>query len=280
MAYIGRFAPSPSGPLHMGSLVTAVASYLCAKHAQGEWWVRIDDIDPPRSDPQALNHIQTCLQAHGLHPHGPYEFQSQHSARYRDALARLSSDLFYCQCSRRSLAKLEAYPGTCRANTTPKLDHAVRVKVHKAEIHFHDNLCGPQQFALHRRGGDFIVKRRDELWAYNLATAVDDGNKYTHVVRGQDLLDTTAAQIYLMQQLGLTIPSYSHIPLLYDNQGAKLSKQHGATAVNNNQPLENLRFVLTLLGQNPQLGTTQPKALLQQASKVWNIANIPAILAT
>lgn len=283
LSYQGRFAPSPTGPLHWGSLFTAVVSYLDARANDGVWQLRIDDLDAPRSEPGAADAIQRCLDAHGLWWDGATDYQSQHRERYEHALDTLDTmqRLFLCTCSRRDLAG-RAYPGTCRHRTSSALaearagrdNSALRVRVDPAPLRFTDRFAGPRMHPLAAECGDFVVRRRDGLVAYQLATAVDDGaTEMTHVVRGRDLLDSTARQIALMDLLGLARPSYGHIPLLVDQQGSKLSKQHGAAPVEIRNATDNLARVLLWLGipTPPSLGS--PQTLLAWATQCWRDQN-------
>ena len=265
----GRFAPSPTGPLHMGSLITALASYLDAKVKCGQWYVRIDNLDPPREDPAATSEILASLQAHELQGERAIDYQSDHIPRYQQALNQLTDHLFYCTCSRKSLANQATYPGTCRGNTTPIADAAIRLRVSSAPITFIDAVVGRQTVDLTQEYGDFIVRRRDGLWAYNFATAVDDGSDATHVLRGQDLLDVTPPQIHLMNLLGLSVPAYSHIPLLCFADGTKLSKQTHAPPLDDSRAALNLRAALYYLGMNPP---AQPSWLAEQWLE-WALAH-------
>ncbi len=277
----GRFAPSPTGPLHMGSLVTAVASYLDIKQKGGAWHVRIDDLDPPRQDPNAVQAIQATLSAHGLLADKPVYFQSTQQQRYRDFMAQLAGQLFYCNCTRKALQAFRTYPGRCRQHKSPRPDCARRIEINRTQslINYTDQILGPVQADLTSTYGDFIVKRRDGLWAYNFATAVDDGADYSHVLRGQDLTAVTAPQIYIMHRLALSVPSYTHIPMLCYANGDKLSKQTHAPAVNNRRPLDNLLHVLTLLGQNPPANPNwQVQECLAWAIAHWQINRVPASL--
>jgi glutamyl-Q tRNA(Asp) synthetase len=253
----------------MGSLVTALASFFDVKVKGGQWYVRIDDLDPPREDAAASGEILNSLQAHGLHGDRVVDYQSGHAQRYREALNRLTSHLFYCTCSRKSLADHAVYPGTCRGNTAPIADAAIRLRVSATPITFVDAIVGVQTVNLAQDCGDFIVRRRDGLWAYNLATAVDDGTDATHVLRGQDLLGVTAQQIYLMELLELTVPAYSHIPLLCFADGTKLSKQTHAPPLDDNRAALNLRAALHYLGLAPP---AQPAWLPEQWVE-WGLAH-------
>lgn len=247
----GRFAPSPTGPLHLGSLLAAVASYLDARRAGIAWHVRLDDLDAPRHEAGADRAILLALERHGLYWDGPIVRQSERLGAYHAALDQLQRQglLFYCRCSRRQLRGVRTYPGTCHGHTEPRADSAVRVRVDAAAVEFDDLLQGAQHWLLADSGGDFVVRRRDGLVAYQLATAVDDGaGAITRVVRGRDLLDTTPRQVYLMRQLGLPVPVYAHVPLLLDAAGRKLSKQNHAPPLDLAAPARNLRRVLPVLG--------------------------------
>ncbi len=265
----------------MGSLVTAVASFLDIKQRGGEWFVRFDDIDPPRQDPEAIEHILTALGAHGLVGDRPVDYQSAHSPRYEDALRKLEDRCFYCSCSRRSLAGASVYPGTCRKETRPRPDTALRLRLPALDVSVDDGLLGLRTFNLAEAFGDTIIRRRDGLWAYHLATAVDDGNDVTHVMRGQDLFETTPIHVYLMQLLDLQVPSYSHLPLLRFDDGSKLSKQTHAPAVDNARATKNLRDVLSLLGQNPPAEPAwSVRQWLSWGTANWQIEKVPQTLAS
>lgn len=273
--YIGRFAPSPTGPLHAGSLVAALASYLDARAHNGQWLVRIDDIDPPRAVPDADHLILECLRAHGLHADQTVSYQSTHSDAYDTALSALAAAdlLFHCRCTRANLGPL----GTCVRDcgvapaSKPSADTSLRVKVDPdVIITFDDLIRGPQRFTLGQQISNFIVRRRDGLYAYQLAAAVDDAApSVSHVIRGSDLLDSTPRQIYLQQHLQLGSPQYGHLPVVTDADGNKLSKQSGATALNNDVAVANLRAALAVLGQPaPPESLIGPEAVLG-----WSIAN-------
>jgi glutamyl-Q tRNA(Asp) synthetase len=250
----GRFAPSPTGPLHLGSLLAATASYLDAHATQQRWLLRIDDLDVPRNVAGATDAIKTALDAHGLHWDGSVIHQSERGEHYQQALLALKQlDLtYYCQCSRRQLKDHRVYPGTCRTQTTAIADSAIRVLVNEVRVAFEDLVQGHQNDLLARSTGDFIVRRRDGLIAYQLATAVDDGDSnIDSVVRGADLLDNTARQMYLMQLLGLEPPSYAHIPMLTHPDGSKLSKQTFAAPVDLLSVSSNLTKAFGWLGMSP-----------------------------
>jgi glutamyl-Q tRNA(Asp) synthetase len=276
----GRFAPSPTGPLHLGSLLAATASYLDARSAGDAWRLRFDDLDAPRNDPEAIHSITTTLRAHGLIWDGPILHQSANLPAYDEALTRLAGMglLFYCTCSRRELRSEAVYPGTCRAFREPRGDSATRVLVDHSAIEFDDRIQGPQSCRLDQTIGDFIVRRRDGLVAYQLATAVDDGgDDITSVVRGADLLDNSPRQIYLMQLLGLNPPSYAHIPVLLKPDGSKLSKQTMAPPVDDARASENLVQSYRLLGMRPPPDSDQwaVQRILSWGISHWDQENVP-----
>lgn len=266
--YIGRFAPSPTGPLHFGSLVCALASYLDAKRHGGKWLLRIEDIDPPREQPGAADAIKRTLEAHGLNWDGEVRYQSQRSDAYWDCLNQLKKlDLLYrCNCTRARLALLNGpYDGHCLRHSPPANDLcALRLKVSDLQPEFHhiqntiqfiDGIQGIQQEDIAKVSGDFVIHRKDGLFAYQLAVVVDDIDQgITDVVRGDDLLDTTARQIFLYRILGKEPPRYSHIPVVKDEYGNKLSKQNHAPAVDDSKASQNIYAALHTLGfpvENP-----------------------------
>ena len=277
---IGRFAPSPTGPLHMGSLLTALASFADIRQRRGEWFVRIDDLDVHRSDAQAPAQILQTLQAHGLHSDRPVARQSDNAERYRNAFDALTREIFYCNCSRRQLAGQSVYPGTCRRHRKPRPDSAARLNVTKTKLALHDAVLGSHAFKPSDDFGDFIVKRRDGPWSYHLVTAVDDGLDVTHVLRGQDLWQVTPQQVYLMDLLNLSTPNYAHIPVLCFADGDKLSKQTHAPAIDNNNAGANLRYALKLLGQAPPAEDHWPASKwMEWAINNWQLERIPEVLA-
>ncbi|VVE24309.1 Glutamyl-Q tRNA(Asp) synthetase [Pandoraea morbifera] len=243
--YRGRFAPSPTGPLHRGSLVTALASWLDARAHNGVWIVRLEDLDEPRCVPGAADDILRTLGRLGLHSDEPIVWQSQRHARYEAALASLTARgrIYPCGCTRReiadSLTRMHArhttlaYPGTCRDGLHGKTARAWRLRVpdgNAARIDFEDRWMGAQSQNLATEVGDFVLKRADGQWAYQLAVVVDDqSQQITDVVRGADLLDSTARQIYLQACLDAPTPRYLHVPLVVADDGEKLSKQNGAS---------------------------------------------------
>lgn len=277
--YIGRFAPSPSGPLHMGSLLAALASYLDAKAHNGQWLLRIEDIDPPREQAGASELIIEALKQHHLLWDGDIIWQHNNLGHYQAALTDLQKQnvLFACQCTRQQLKQYSAYPGFCRNNlaTLTERDNpllAVRINTQSSDkISFTDTLQGVQQVSLDDQGGDFILQRKDGLFAYNLAVVCDDeAQKISHIVRGIDLLDTTPQHIFLQQTLGFQTPEYLHIPVLIDETGNKLSKQFGAPAINLDTPKENLLRCLSYLQQEPPQDSKSCEAILEWAIKHWN----------
>ena len=285
--YIGRFAPSPTGPLHFGSLVAAVASWLDARAAGGRWLVRMEDLDHPRCEPGAADTILRQLDAYGLHWDGAVLVQSQRDSAYATALNELKDGgaVYPCACTRSQLAQVSRnhegeilYPGTCR-NGLPAgaVARAWRVRVPDVNTHFHDRIHGDLQQNLAHDVGDFIVKRADGLFAYQLAVVVDDAFQgITHVVRGADLLWNTPRQIYLQSLLGLPTPVYAHVPLITNAAGQKLSKQTLAPALPESGRGEVLMQALAVLG-NPPPGelAAGPAELLAWASTHWQIENVP-----
>ena len=285
-AYRGRFAPSPTGPLHAGSLVAALASWLDARAHQGQWLVRIEDVDTPRCAPGADHTILEQLAQCGLVPDEPPAYQSQRGALYQQALDSLvARGLAYpCGCTRQDIARaLEAsgqarerhgelvYPGTCREGLHGRPARAwrldTRVDTHIAWI---DRLLGPQVQDVAREVGDFVLKRADGLWAYQLAVVVDDAAQgITDIVRGEDLADNTARQILLQRALGLPLPRYLHTPLVLGANGEKLSKQNGAQALDTSQPLAALRQAGLVLGLWLDTPAASPQDWLQQAVPLW-----------
>jgi glutamyl-Q tRNA(Asp) synthetase len=243
--YIGRFAPSPTGPLHAGSLVAALASYLDARVHHGTWLVRIEDVDEGRSVPGAADTMLALLQQLGMHWDGEVVWQSRRGALYRAAFDTLGAHAYPCGCNRREIADSRIgtapdgsaiYPGTCRAGLGPgKSMRSLRLRVPEAgfdTISFVDRFAGRVEHHIAQDAGDFVLKRGDGYWAYQLAVVVDDAAQgVTDVVRGADLLDSTPRQIYLQRVLGLPTPRYLHVPVVRNEQGEKLSKQTGAAAV-------------------------------------------------
>lgn len=252
--YIGRFAPSPTGPLHKGSLVAALASYLDARAHGGQWRVRIEDVDEARTVEGSAESILHCLSAFGMQWDGEVVWQSRRKALYEAAFARLGEHVYACGCTRKEIADSQigvardgaaVYPGTCRYGlATGKKARAYRLRVPDPgndQICFEDRWFGRVEQHLATEVGDFVLKRADGFWAYQLAVVVDDADQgVTHVVRGADLLDSTPRQIYLQQLLGAPRPAYMHVPVVTNAAGEKLSKQTGAPALATDKPLEEL----------------------------------------
>ena len=280
----GRFAPSPTGPLHAGSLVAAVASWLDARVQGGRWLVRIEDVDLPRCPPSMGPHILQQLAACGLHSDEPPVWQNTRGPLYEDALQRLLAlGLAYpCACTRRDILAAQAplgqhkprfgelvYPGTCRDGLKGKPARAVRFRVGAGVVAWHDRCLGAQQQDVAAEVGDFILQRADGLWAYQLAVVVDDAAQHiTHVVRGQDLADNTARQIVLQRALGLPTPAYLHTPLVLAADGHKLSKQNGAAPLDLHHPEAALQAAGAALGL-PLLQARDAANWLAQAVPCW-----------
>lgn len=282
-SYTGRFAPSPTGPLHLGSLFTALASYLDARAQQGRWLVRMEDLDPPREMAGAADSILRTLEHYGLHWDGEVWFQSSRHAFYEEAVQHLLQEkvAFYCTCSRKDLQLLSAdsYPGTCRGHHSPPLEPAaIRVQVNDRPIRFDDALQGPCEFNLQQEGGDFIIKRKDGLYAYHLAVVLDDAaQSITHIVRGIDLLDSTPRHCHLQQLLRLPTPHYAHLPVLVNEQGQKLSKQTFAAPIPLTDPVPSLFACLRALGQQPPVELIQASRdeLLHWGTQHWSLDRVP-----
>jgi glutamyl-Q tRNA(Asp) synthetase len=265
--YIGRFAPSPTGPLHAGSLVAAMASYLDAKAHDGQWLVRIEDIDEARAVPGSAEHILQTLRQLGMHWDGEVVWQSQRKDLYQRAFEQLGKHAYSCGCTRREIADSRiglasdgaaVYPGTCRNGLAPgRVARAYRLRVPDSgqvdeEIMFEDAWVGKSHQHLATEVGDFVLKRADGFWAYQLAVVVDDADQgITHVVRGADLLDSTARQIYLQHLLQLSTPNYLHVPVVVNASGEKLSKQTGASALDLENPVATLSDAAKFLGLPP-----------------------------
>ncbi len=291
-AYRGRFAPSPTGPLHAGSLVAALASWLDARAHGGAWLVRIEDVDTPRCVPGAEAEILRQLAACGLHADEAPWRQSQRGEAYAAALAQLQeAGLAYpCGCTRRDIESHwlalgvvhepdaeRVYPGTCRGGLHGKPPRAVRFRA-EGTVHWHDRRLGPQVQDVATTVGDFVLKRADGLWAYQLAVVVDDAAQgITHVVRGEDLADNTARQILLQRALGLPTPAYLHTPLVLAADGRKLSKQNGAAPLDLRDPLAALQAAGAVLGLPPLPASTMAD-WLAAATAAW--AGIIAAFAT
>lgn len=291
--YRGRFAPSPTGPLHFGSLIAAVASHLEARTRSGAWLLRMEDLDKPREMPGAADDILLTLEAFGFEWDGEIIYQSHRNEAYAYALQQLQDkNLIYpCACSRKEIADSAMnnpalhgldgliYPGTCR-NGLPlsKAPRAWRIKAGHEQIVFNDAIQGHFSHDLGKEIGDFVLKRADGFFAYQLAVVVDDAEQgITHVVRGADLLDSTSRQIYLQQMLGVPTLAYMHVPVATNSQGEKLSKQTLAPSLNTNNPVKELWHALNFLGQNPPAELQQyPTAdLWSWAKSYWQSGKIP-----
>nr|WP_257222514.1 MULTISPECIES: tRNA glutamyl-Q(34) synthetase GluQRS [unclassified Acinetobacter] len=275
--YVGRFAPSPTGPLHFGSLITAVASYCDARAHQGQWVVRIEDTDIPRIFPGSEEHILRCIDAFQFEPDTEIIFQKDRLEIYEQVITHLHAQglVYACQCTRKMLGSNHIYQGTCRNLGLPLQDQAIRIKVDAQNICFTDRLQGTHCSNLQQDLGDFVLKRRDGIINYQLAVVVDDYLQgMTHVVRGADLLDNTERQIWLGQILGYPHLEYMHLPLAMNNQGQKLSKQNMAQALDLSQAAPLLQQALQALHQ-PAVDLDTPRIMLQQAIAQWNIQYIP-----
>ena len=279
-SYCGRFAPSPTGPLHPGSLLAALGSWLLARHAGGQWLVRVEDVDPPRTVPGAVSGQLAALAAFGLCSDGPIVHQSQRDALYQGALDRLLREgkAFACHCSRSELAAQGGIHHHCVARAA-RAQPAVRLRVPPGSVvGFDDGLQGRIVQDVHAEVGDFVLRRADGFWAYQLAVVVDDGaQRVTDVVRGADLLESTPRQILLQQALGLPTPRYLHLPLLLGPEGRKLSKSEAALPVDPAQPLPALRRAWAQLGQDPAIGAGADEVggWLQQAADGFDPARLP-----
>src|SRR5271166_2789484 len=282
--YIGRFAPSPTGDLHLGSLYTAAASFLDARAHGGRWLLRIEDLDRPREVPGSSGAILTTLETFGFQWDGPVIRQSARATLYADALDRLHAHgvLFACSCSRQDLADDDRYPGTCREG--PRLTGAAtgtRLRVERRQIHFIDHIQGHYRQDVSAACGDLLLRRRDQIVAYLLAVVVDDADAgVTRVLRGADLLDNTPRQIYVQQALGLRTPSYAHVPLICEPDGAKLAKSRRSLRLDADAPLAQLLLVFDLLGLEPpaDLRHAGIATAWRWAIAHWDLRRVPKAL--
>lgn len=273
---VGRFAPSPTGPLHFGSLITAVASYCDIKSRGGEWLVRIEDTDIPRIQAGAERQILDTLEAFGLWSDRPIVRQQDRLAQYEQALTKLAAQglTYACACSRKTLQGHTRYPATCRDAALDPAEHAIRLKVDDIDLWFDDRIQGRQHENLHHTLGDFVLKRRDGIISYQLAVVVDDAAQgVTEVMRGADLLDNTARQMRLGDCLGLPRLTYAHLPLAINSLGQKLSKQNLAQPLVNRQASTLLRQALLALGQ-PDPCAGSPAQLLQHGVRHWQLSQV------
>jgi glutamyl-Q tRNA(Asp) synthetase len=279
--YIGRFAPSPSGALHFGSLLAALASFLDARARQGTWLLRMEDLDPAREPAGAADQILFALELFELHWDGPVVYQSQRLDAYADALNSLQDMglLYACDCSRQRIRAMGGvYDNRCRQRSQPPAgSSALRISADDTEYRFTDRIQGDvAQIA----AGDFVLKRRDGLYAYQLAVVVDDAwQGVTDIVRGYDLLDSTPRQLYLQHLLHYPVPQYAHIPVAVNAQGQKLSKQHFAKALTLENSHQQMFNALQFLGQNPpaELHKATVAAQLEWATAHWDIQRIPML---
>ncbi len=279
MPYVGRFAPSPTGPVHFGSLVAALASWLDARRAGGTWLVRMEDLDRPRVMPGAADTILGQLEALGMKWDGPVVYQSARLGLYEDALRKLKSHSYPCACTRKELEDSalaidgsRIYPGTCRGGLAPgKNPRAVRLRTHTDPIRFTDRVQGMIEQSVEREVGDFVLRRADGIFSYQLAVVVDDAAQgVTDVVRGADLLDSTARQIHLQRLLGVATPRYLHVPVATNAVGEKLSKQTRAADAGP----QDIAAALEFLGMKAPRGLV-PKELLEWAASQWDVAAVP-----
>ncbi|WP_041766849.1 tRNA glutamyl-Q(34) synthetase GluQRS [Psychromonas ingrahamii] len=284
--YRGRFAPSPSGPMHFGSLVAALGSYLQARSQHGSWQVRIDDIDPPREVKGAAQDILLTLQAYGLNWDGEVIYQSHNSQSYENVLSQLTErQLCYaCACSRKIIRQSGGlYQGTCRNKQLPEINHALRINLYNMThpvTYFDDQLQGSVVLDKKQATEDFIIRRKEGLYAYNLATVIDDINQgITEIVRGADLLNTTGKQLTLYQLLNKKPPGYLHLPVAVTAPGNKLSKQNHALAISKDNPRPTLLAALRFLGHTvPQeMALNSCFEILKWAIQNWSLDKLPQL---
>lgn len=283
MSYVGRFAPSPSGPLHFGSLVAALGSYFQAKANHGRWLVRIEDLDPPREMPGASSLILATLQAYHLHWDGEVMYQSQRHGRYQQQIEQWlkSGQAYYCQCTRKQIKQTGGYyTGTCRNLKLRDPDScAVRLQMTHPIYQFDDVKHGSLAIPHALADEDFIIKRRDGLFAYNLAVVLDDIDQgVTEVVRGADLIEPTGRQISLYQMLGKPKVSYLHLPLALGENGQKLSKQNHAPAIDIENPKPALLDAMAFLGFEitKNIANASVKDIVQWGVNHWQVKQLPA----
>ncbi|MDA0688954.1 MAG: tRNA glutamyl-Q(34) synthetase GluQRS [Proteobacteria bacterium] len=282
--YIGRFAPSPTGPLHFGSLLAALASYLDARSSNGTWLLRMEDLDPPREPAGTDQIILDQLQALELSWDGEVLYQSSRLPAYEECLQQLTDSglCFRCDCSRPRIKSLgSVYDGHCRDRDLGETrNSAIRLRVDNSQIEFCDQIQGAYSQRLIEDVGDFILRRKDGLFAYQLAVVVDDAfQNINRIVRGYDLLDSTPRQIYLQRILGFPTPSYAHIPVVTNEQGQKLSKQHFAEPIDTRNGSEQVLLALKFLGQQPpdSLRGSKLKTILEWAREHWDIQAVPKL---
>lgn len=282
--YIGRFAPTPSGHLHFGSLVAALASYLDARAVDGRWLLRMEDLDPPREEPGAQAAILKALESYGFEWDGEMVRQSERHEAYDQVITRLFNQglAYACTCSRKQLEAYQGiYPGLCRNAGHGTEDAAIRLRVPELAYHFTDRVQGEFRQHLGREVGDFVIRRRDGLYAYQLAVVLDDAwQGVTDIVRGADLLDSTPRQLYLQELLGLPKPRYLHVPLITQPDGHKLGKSYRSPPLAADQATPLLLRALRALGQQPgpELADANPRQLLDWGIHHWDAAKIPRTL--
>ncbi|WP_223570715.1 tRNA glutamyl-Q(34) synthetase GluQRS [Pseudomonas sp. BF-R-26] len=282
--YIGRFAPTPSGHLHFGSLVAALASYLDARSVGGRWLVRMEDLDPPREEPGAQAAILKALESYGFEWDGDMVRQSERHAAYDEVINRLFNQglAYACTCSRKQLEPYHGiYPGFCRNAGHGTENAAIRLRVPELEYHFIDRVQGEFRQHLGREVGDFVIRRRDGLYAYQLAVVLDDAwQGITDIVRGADLLDSTPRQLYLQELLGLPQPRYLHIPLITQPDGHKLGKSYRSPPLTEDQATPLLLRALRALGHKPvtELNDATPREVLNWGIVHWDASLIPRTL--
>ena len=282
-SYRGRFAPSPTGPVHFGTLIAAVGSYLQARTNNGKWLIRMEDVDTTRKLEGSDKEILDTLEAFGFEWDGEIIYQSEQTEHYENALQQLISRslVFPCTCTRKQLTSSNnsIYPGTCRSKLLPNEDeHALRLLAKDITIEFSDRVMGKQSQNIAYQCGDFVIKRRDALFAYQLAVVVDDAmQNITEIVRGSDLLDSTPRQIYIQQLLGYQTPAYCHLPLAVDSNGDKISKSEGGARVDVNNKEKLVCKVLEFLGQNPPLDLADSDIddIWKWSIDNWNVNNVP-----
>ncbi|MCD5988699.1 tRNA glutamyl-Q(34) synthetase GluQRS [Pseudomonas sp. CDFA 553] len=282
-SYIGRFAPTPSGYLHFGSLVAALASYLDARSVGGQWLMRMEDLDPPREVAGAQRAILETLERYGFEWDGQLVTQSHRHDAYQEIINRwFSHGLAYaCTCSRKQLEPFQGvYPGTCRNAGHSPDNAAIRIRVPELLYRFEDRVQGQFQQHLGREVGDFVIRRRDGFYAYQLAVVIDDALQgVTDIVRGADLLDSTPRQLYLQELLGVPQPRYLHVPLITQPDGNKLGKSYRSPPLEADQAIPLLLRALRALGQEPEsaLAYGTPQEVLKWAIERWNVSAIPRV---
>ena len=282
--YVGRFAPSPTGALHFGSLLAAIASYLDAKTRNGQWLVRMEDLDPPRETPEAAHEILRQLEAFGLYWDKVVLYQSSRLDAYREVLEHIEKEklCYNCICSRQQVKAMgSVYDGSCRNKIClPEDPSAIRLQTEPVMIEFNDLIQGQFSQQIEAETGDFVIRRKDKLFAYQLAVVVDDEfQQVSHIIRGYDLLDSTPRQIYLQSKLDYHTPCYGHVPVVVNELGQKLSKQHFAEPVCLDNSQSTLFLGLKYLGQNPPAELEQMPILQQLAWAMenWDIQAVPKL---